>query len=113
MTSYTKTRFKRGEIWVAKLLFLDNPNHYKIRPVIVAANPMDDDVLIIPVTSAQARSEFDVFLEHWKSSGLIQASWARTSKITPLNQIRFIKQIGILHKEDCQKVLEMCRILFI
>lgn len=111
-TKSSKSRPRKGEIWIAAIPFRDAPEKSKIRPVLIAVDPIDEDVLIIPITSVEPRNAFDIPIIHWMSSGLLMESCARVSKITVLEQSVLRKKIGILHNEDQMNVLHACKILF-
>ena len=111
-TKSLRSRPKKGEIWIAVIPFIDAPGQSKIRPVLVAVDPIDEDVLVIPITSAQPRNPFDVPIVHWATSGLLMESCARVSKITVLEQTVLRRKIGTLHREDKMSVLHACKVLF-
>ena len=104
---------KQGDVWLADVLF-KGTRHTKQRPVIIVGNELalDVDVIIAPVTSQQARSQFDVTLEYWKEAGLLKPSVARTSKIMSVHGSELKRHLGVLHKHDLERVLYMCRKLF-
>jgi mRNA-degrading endonuclease toxin of MazEF toxin-antitoxin module len=105
--------FNQGDVWLAKVYF-KQAGAFKNRPVVVVGNDrvIDIDVLISPVTSHEARNEFDVTISDWKKAGLIEPSVARVSKLLAIPQSEFIRKLGVLTPPDLEKVLKKCRELF-
>lgn len=62
------TTIKAGDFWVAKITFTNGVDSKK-RPILVLWSD-GDDVIVVVVTSAQPRSQTDVLLKDWRSSGL-------------------------------------------
>ena len=100
-------------MWLAKVYF-KNEGRFKQRPVVVVGNRLtvDIDVLISPIASSEARSKFDVVIEHWEEAGLLKPSVARTTKLAAIPRGEMIKKLGILHEHDLTRVLIQCRNLF-
>lgn len=73
---------------------------------------LDVDVIIAPVTSQKPRNQFDVVLEYWNEAGLLKPSVARTSKNISVHGSELKRLIGVLHKHDHERVLQMCGKLF-
>jgi len=106
-------KMKQGDVWLANVLFKGS-YRAKQRPVIIVSNELaiDVDVIIAPVTSQRARSQFDVVLEYWAEAGLLKPSVARTSKITSVHGSELKRCLGVLHNNDLERVLQTCRSLF-
>ena len=116
MTNSTGTRFNRGEIWVAKVAYYEDPARFKPRPVVIVSDmiPSEQNVapIVVPITKSRPRNQLDVPIQHWRESGLVTPSTARVSKLITIHQNRMIFKIGTLHEEDLQKILVACRSLF-
>jgi mRNA interferase MazF len=78
--------FKQGDVWLANVL-LRGRDQYKQRPVVLVGNELavDLDIIMAPVTSQEARGQFDVVLEYWKEAGLVKPSIVRANKITTIH----------------------------
>jgi mRNA interferase MazF len=113
MTFIMSNDFKQGDVWLANVL-LRGSDQYKQRPVVLVGNDLavDIDVIMAPVTSQEARNEFDIVLEYWEESGLVKPSIVRVSKITTIHGSELIRRLGVLHEHDLDRVLHMCRSLF-
>ncbi|GIP08172.1 hypothetical protein J1TS5_03420 [Paenibacillus macerans] len=112
MTNSIRT-YKRGDIWIADVLYRDDTSQSKKRPVVVLSmNNLDEDILIAPVTSSDVRNEWDITLNLWNEEGLVFPSNVRTSKLSSIYQGRLKRRIGNLKDEDLQAVLVACRSLF-
>jgi mRNA interferase MazF len=104
---------KQGDVWLADVLF-KGTRQTKQCPVIIVGNELalDVDAIIAPVTSQQPRNQFDVVLEYWQEAGLLKPSVARTSKITSVHGSELKRQLGVLHRHDLERILNMCKKLF-
>jgi mRNA interferase MazF len=105
--------YKQGKVLLAQV-FSTGAGEFKKRPVVVVGNEhvIDIDVIISPVTSHDSRGEFDIVIEHWKEAGLMMPSVARTSKLSAIPRSSIIKELGCLHKDDLDRILDHCRRLF-
>jgi mRNA interferase MazF len=67
--------YKQGDVWLSNVL-LRGSSQSKQRPVVLVGNEIavDIDIIRAPVTSQEARGEFDVVLEYWKEAGLVKPS---------------------------------------
>lgn len=113
MTFTMNSKMKQGDVWMADVIF-KGTRQTKQRPVIIVGNELalDVDVIIAPVTSKEPRSQFDVVLEYWEEAGLLKPSVARTSKIISIHGSELKRHLGVLHTDDLERVLHMCRNLF-
>src|SRR5690625_3463193 len=113
MTYIMNSKKKQGEVWLVDVLF-KGTRQTKQRPVIIVGNELalDIDVIIAPVTSQKPRNPFDVVLEYWEEAGLLKPSVARTSKIVSIHGSELMRQLGVLHEHDLERVLHSCRKLF-
>jgi mRNA interferase MazF len=91
-----------GEFWVADIPFT-NVAVSKKRPVLVLW--LDGpDVVAAAVTIANPRSQFDVALIEWKSSGLRRGSTVRLSRLDCLEQSPLVGRIRIISDTDAENV---------
>lgn len=97
---------KIWELWYANFPYEDRPES-KDRPVIVLnTNPLC--VLSIKVTSQEIRDKdkYDTTIDHWQEAGLVKPSVARISKTVSLDEDKFRRKIGDLHKDDIPIILK-------
>lgn len=101
----------RGDIFVANLDPAVGHEMKKIRPVIIVSNNTGNEfsgtVTIVPITSQKLEKiyPFEVLLPE-STSGLTQASKAKTDQIRTLDKSRLIKRLGRL---DSDTVLRLNR----
>jgi mRNA interferase MazF len=99
------TTIKAGEIWVAAIPFTNGISSKK-RPVLILW--LDgDDVVLAAVTSAQPRTQTDVLLRDWSTSGLRVASTVRLSRLDCLEKSLLITKLGQLSQEDADNLREV------
>jgi mRNA interferase MazF len=99
------TTIKAGEIWVASIRFTNGISSKK-RPVLILW--LDEaDVILAAVTSAQPRTQTDVLLKDWSSSGLRVASTVRLSRLDCLEKSLLITKLGQLSQEDADNLREV------
>lgn len=96
------TSTQPGEFWVADMQFTDGTGSKK-RPVLVLWLDAHDAV-VAAVSSAAPRTQTDVRLADWQSSGLRVASTIRLSRLDCLEQSLFIGRIGVISPRDAAKV---------
>lgn len=91
-----------GEFWVANIPYTSGGGAKK-RPVLILW--LDSaDAVVAAVTSAVPRSEFDVPLSDWQSSGLRCASTVRLSRLDCLEQSLLIGRIGVISAADGETI---------
>ncbi|WP_016952117.1 type II toxin-antitoxin system PemK/MazF family toxin [Anabaena sp. PCC 7108] len=96
------TTIQPGEFWVADILFTSGAS-YKKRPILVLW--LDgDDVVAAVVTSAQPRSQTDVFLNDWSIAGLRVPSIVRLSRLDCLEKSLLIAKIGLISELDANQL---------
>ena len=114
MTTFTGTRFNQGEIWIARVRFIQDSSKVKARPVVIVgkniANEMD--VVINPITTESARTDYDIPISNWEKAGLAEPSIARTSKPLTITGSELHEKIGELDPVDLVKVLQKNRELY-
>jgi mRNA interferase MazF len=94
-----------GEFWVADIPFTGGVGS-KRRPVLVLWLDQADAVVAL-VTSAAARSNTDVALADWRSSGLRTDSTVRLSRLDCLEQSLLVGRIGMIDPGDAKAVLQV------
>jgi mRNA interferase MazF len=94
-----------GEFWVADIHYASGGGKKK-RPVLILW--LDgSDAVVAAVTTAKPRSAFDIRLSDWQTSGLRLASTVRLSRLDCLEQSLLIGKIGMVSKEDGNKLKQV------
>lgn len=101
---------KQGEVYLVDFYFRDL-NQYKLRPAVIisGSKAIDIDVVTAPITSKEARNEFDVPIIKWKEAGLEYESVARTSKPLSFSKVNLRRKLGELKEPDLTNVLKKSR----
>jgi mRNA interferase MazF len=99
------TTIKAGEIWVSAIPFTNGISSKK-RPVLILWLDRDD-VVLAAVTSAQPRTQTDVLLKDWCTSGLRVVSTVRLSRFDCLEKSLLITKLGQLSQEDADNLREV------
>lgn len=102
--------FKKGDIYLAEIVFTDGTATKK-RPVVIVSgkhyNEKHDEVVISLITSNVIRKIYgDIAIKRWESAGLLYPS-AVTGIITTVKKFKLEKKLGQLDKEDWLNV-EKC-----
>ncbi|MBW4540831.1 MAG: type II toxin-antitoxin system PemK/MazF family toxin [Myxacorys chilensis ATA2-1-KO14] len=96
------TTIQPGELWVADIPFT-NGTASKKRPILILW--LDgDDVVAAVVTSAKPRTQTDVALMDWATSGLRVASTVRLSRLDCLEKALLLAKIGQISQSDAQSL---------
>jgi mRNA interferase MazF len=96
------TTLSAGELWVAEITFTDGSASKK-RPVLVLW--LDgQDAVVAAVTSATPRTQTDVALVDWQSSGLRVPSTVRLSRLDCLEQTLLIFRLGRISARDAKQL---------
>jgi len=91
-----------GEFWVAEIPFTNGLDTKK-RPILGLW--LDgNDVVVAVVTSAKPRTQTDVALNDWATSGLRVASTVRLSRLDCLEKSLLIGRIGKISEADVLQV---------
>jgi mRNA interferase MazF len=91
-----------GEFWVADIPFTSGAASKK-RPVLILW--LDgEDVVAAVVTSAKPRSQMDVSLNDWATSGLRLASTVRLSRLDCLEKILLLTRVGQVSQADAEQL---------
>jgi len=133
MTSNTRTTsnpeslMTQGHIWVAPV-WNHKKSVFQPRPILIVGNSDSNDTIGLVVnfiTKQPPRDKFDVTIEYWKESGLVEPSWVRTAK--PLSILRnelsqdIVERngerrpkgyIGKMHDHDLERVIATCKEVF-
>lgn len=100
-----------GEIVLLNLPFSDNLN-IKKRPALILIDTGDDDIIAARITTQQTKSQYDIYVNAWKDSGLLQESFVRLNKIATLEKKLIQKKLGKLQSEDLEKVRRVIKNLW-
>ncbi len=103
MTSLGKNKPQIGEIWLAKCFFLDKPNVYKFRPMLIIGQIKEEFLAVKITSSTTIQMPDDYFLRDWESEGLIRPSIARVSQVFLIEGKDFgsqTKPLGVLSQRD-------------
>jgi len=95
--------FHQGDVLLASLVFTSQGGT-KRRPVLVVYGGTDDDLLVVPVTTHPARTQFDVPITDWARSGLRLTSVARVEKLATLDKASVVRTLGKLSAPDLARV---------
>lgn len=72
----------------------------KRRPALVLLDAGDEDILVARITSALARSAFDVKVQNWRGAGLLLPLVVRLHKLATLEKRLVARMLGALGAED-------------
>lgn len=76
----------------------------KRRPTLILLDTGDADMIVAPITSRTARSEFDVTLAEWQQAGLALPSVARVHKPVTIAKQLVERRLGALDPDDWEQV---------
>lgn len=101
------TSFKKGDIFLAEIVFTDG-TATKRRPVVIVSgknyNEKRDEVVVSIITSNVIRRIYgDIVIKNWASAGLLFPSTV-TGIITTVKKSLLEKKLGRLDEEDWLKV---------
>ena len=96
------TIIEPGDFWLANIPYTSGTASKK-RPILVLWLDGDDIVAAV-VTSANPRTETDVSLNDWSTSGLRVASTVRLSRLDCLEKSLLIVKIGRVSEVDGQQI---------
>jgi mRNA interferase MazF len=89
---------------LADVLLVDFPltdrRGVKRRPGLVVLDIGDDDVMIAPITSQDARSNYDIEINDWEGAGLAMSSLVRTAKLSTIDKMFVKRKLGELQEQD-------------
>ena len=111
MAFMNETPPQRGEVWRMAFAYEDNPDVFKIRPVVIADIDVKNGrvcVMAIQVTSHAPRPNYpgEVVIQDWKSAGLVKPSVARCTKraTVSIGSFRNSRKYGKLSFRDASAV---------
>lgn len=98
-------KINKWDIWVANVVFEDNPKVSKVRPVLVIS-PEEYYVLSVKITSHSPRNNYfgEYSIKYWEEAGLLKPSTVRLSRKIKLNYNELLRRIGSLHPTDRQNI---------
>ncbi|MCL1475039.1 type II toxin-antitoxin system PemK/MazF family toxin [Argonema antarcticum] len=94
-----------GDFWVAEIRFTDGSASKK-RPILVLWLDRQD-IVAAAVTSTVPRSQTDVALNDWQTSGLRVASTVRLSRLDCLEQSLLLYKLGHISDDDAVRLQEV------
>ncbi|ACV61707.1 hypothetical protein Dtox_0798 [Desulfofarcimen acetoxidans DSM 771] len=114
MTTSMGTKFNQGDIWIARVRFIQDLSKVKARPVVIVGKNIahETDVIINPITTESPRTDFDIPIINWQKAGLAGPSIIRASKPLTIIGSELHKKIGELDPDDLVKVLQKNRELY-
>ncbi|MBW6537028.1 MAG: type II toxin-antitoxin system PemK/MazF family toxin [Mariniphaga sp.] len=74
-----------GDIVLLKFPYTDGKT-YKRRPALIINDFSDGDIIVCRITSQIYKTEYDIFIDDWKGSGLKLPSVIRVHKIATLEK---------------------------
>jgi mRNA interferase MazF len=96
-------RYAQADILLVSLAF-SSQTGIKRRPVMVAYDSGDDDILVAPISSHGGRTSFDVTVAQWQSSGLRLPSVVRVDKLATVEKSAVIRPLGRIVPSDWANV---------
>lgn len=101
--------FQRGQIWLVNFEPSFGHEYQKIRPALIIQhdNYIDSGNLltVIPISSQIANyGELDILIKPDSQNRLMKDSLLKIKHISSFDKRRFIKLIGIVHKETMENV---------
>ena len=95
-------KYKRWEVWFAKVKFEDS-EEIKKRPVLIL-NENNGLAISLKMTSQKPRDNSDYALKHWIKAGLDRETVVRTSKLCHLMDIDFDRKLGRISEYDALQI---------
>jgi len=102
-------RYNRWEVWNARVVYDDDPETVKQRPVLIIGR-QEFFVLSFKMTGTQRSGDYPV--NDWAKSGLKKATYIQIHRVLKLQERDFISKRGELQPNDIigvQKYLENIR----
>ncbi len=96
--------FQPGDVIVVTMPFTGGSG-VKTRTAVVLIDPGDDDVVVVPMTSQGARTEFDIEVTDLQRAHLNEMSWVRGDKPQTVGKNLVSKRVGQLATPDKQQVI--------
>lgn len=96
--------FKKYDIYLARVPYLDKPGTYKIRPVVI----IDNELLVVFALKVSSKigqiHSKAYFLEDWKSDGLVKPSIVLVEKVYPIDIDDIYHKIGSLSTKEARDI---------
>ena len=96
-------QYQFGDIVLVSFPFTEDGT-VKNRPGLVLLDSDDEDLVVGRLTSQPLKDKFDLIIEKWKEAGLLLPSTARLSKFATISKNLVKIKLGVLLKEDLEKV---------
>lgn len=102
----------RFDLYLVKYYYEDNPNKYKLRPVVMIGE-VDNDAILAKITTHNPRQNFtrEIIIDDYHVAGLNKPSTIRLNKTAFVPKSELIKQtrIGSLSERDINKLRRYLR----
>ncbi|MEK7505031.1 MAG: type II toxin-antitoxin system PemK/MazF family toxin [Patescibacteria group bacterium] len=100
---------KQGEIWLASLLETVGREQSGLRPVVIMADTPANVCVVLPLTSNLKALKFPhtIQLDPSKEVGLDTTSVVLAFQIRAIDKTRFSHKIGLVNKNDLQKIFDL------
>jgi hypothetical protein len=93
-----------GVVAYARVPFVDQPERYKVRPVIVLSWALDGETVEArPLTTRLNSDRENVLLHYWEHAGLSRPC-AATPRIVRISRLEFHGVLGRLHPGDAKSL---------
>lgn len=101
MTGVSTTNPEKWEIWLTRVVYEDNPQQFKLRPVVVLENNIAV-ILSLKMTSKPPRQNYrgEYELQLWKQAGLTKQTTVRCSKLIRSAPTDYLRKLGRLQAMD-------------
>jgi mRNA interferase MazF len=103
--------YQSGEIVLLEYPYTDLVGT-KLRPAVVLKDTGDNDFIVIRATSQPKLTEYDITIEDWQFCGLLKPSIMRVHKMATLETNLVKKKMGVLSKNDLNKLYACLQGLF-
>lgn len=99
---FNEPALSRGDLCLVEIAFTDGSGS-KVRPALVLGD-QGADVVVAPLTTRRARTEFDVELDAWAKAGLTARGTVRCAKIGSVSRTLVYKVVGHVLPDDWQRI---------
>lgn len=94
--------YNKYDIYLAKVVFEDNKEKAKIRPVLILEN--NKIYVICYKITSQINKYNEYKILNWEEAGLLKPSMIRTNKKLQINKTDIIKKLGHLSNIDIKRL---------
>ena len=102
ITGINIVKYKKWEIWFAKVKFEDS-DEIKKRPVLILGEK-NGFILSLKITTHTSRDSSDYALKYWAKAGLEKESVVMTSRVLLLNDDDLIRCFGRISEYDMLQI---------